>query len=125
MAFIQMAWNAKVTLMNAVNVTSGTASDAVNLEASGYEGAAISVLADFPGGATDHLDVSIQGSLDGTNFDTVALAAVRLDKATDPGRVTFNIRNIPYFRVYAARSGSTDTIAVTVTYRPFRYRSIA
>jgi len=114
-------WGSAVVLLNAANITTGTASLAVDMTAEGWDGAHVTVLADFPATPTDHLDVQVQASIDGSNWDVTPLAAVRLDKASDPNQVSFVVRDAAHFRLYCKRSGSTDTIVVTVKARPWRY----
>jgi len=121
MATAYKKWAASTTLLNAASITTGTASVAVDLATLGYEGAHVTVLADFPATPTDHLDVEVQASIDGTNWDVTPLAAIRLDKASDPNQASFIIRDVAHFRLYCKRSGSTDTITVTVKARPWRY----
>jgi len=121
MTTIYKKWTDTATIMDAVDVTTGSYSQAVDLTSLGHEGAQITVLADFPAAPTDHLDVQVQTSLDGINWDVTPIAAVRLDNASDPNQASFVIRDVAHFRLLCKRSGSTDTIAVTARYRPWRY----
>jgi hypothetical protein len=123
MATISKSWGTETTIMNAVSVTTGSYSSDVDLETNGYEGAHVTVYADFPSSPTDNLEVYVQASLDGTNYDTTALCSLVMDKATDPNQVSFVIRDVTHFRLYCKRSGSTDTITVTAKYQPWRYQS--
>lgn len=114
-------WDSINTIMNAVSVTTGSYSSDVDLETNGYEGVHITIDADFPASPTDDLEVYIQGSLDGTDYDDTAMYAFVIDKGTDPNQVGFIIRDVAHFRLYCKRSGSTDTITVTAKYKPWRW----
>jgi hypothetical protein len=121
MATISKNWGSETTIMNAVSVTTGSASLDVDLETNGYDGAHVVVDADFPAGPTSNLQVDVQASLDGTNYDDTALFSFIIDKGTDPNQVSFVIKDVAHFRLYCKRSGSTDTITVTAKYQPWRY----
>jgi len=121
MATAYKKWAEAIVLLNAAAITTGTPSVAVDLATLGYDGAHVTVLADFPATPTDHLDVEVQSSIDGTAWDVTPIAAIRLDKASDPNQASFIIRDVAHFRLYCKRSGSTDTITVTVKARPWRY----
>jgi hypothetical protein len=124
MATISKVWGSETTIMNAVAVTTGSYSDAVDLETNGYEGAHVIVDADFPASPTDNLEVYMQASLDGTNWDDTALFSFVVDKGTDPNQVSFIVKDVARFRLYCKRSGSTDTITVTAKYQAWRWQSI-
>ncbi len=124
MATIKRSWGGDSTIMNAVVVTTGSYSSAVDLAADGYEAAHVTVDADFPASPTDDLEISVQGSLDGSNWDDTPLTAVMLDNGTDPNQVSFVVRDVAKFRLYCKRSGSTDSITVTAKYRPWRYEAV-
>lgn len=124
MATISKVWGTETTIMNAIAVTTGSYSSDVDLETSGYDGAHITVDADFPASPTDNLEVYVQGSLDASNYDDTALCSFVVDKGTDPNQVSFIIKDVAHFRLYCKRSGSTDTITVTVKYQPWRYQSV-
>ena len=123
MATISKVWGTETIIMNAVSVTTGSYSSDVDLETNGYEGAHVTADADFPASPTDNLEVYVQGSLDGTNYDDTALCSFVVDKGTDPNQVSFIIKDVAHFRLYCKRSGSTDTITVTAKYQPWRYGS--
>jgi hypothetical protein len=123
MATISKSWSSEATIMNAVSVTTGSYSSAVDLETNGYEGAHVTVDADFPASPTDDLEVYVQASLDGTTWDDTAITSFVIDKGTDPNQVSFTVKDIAHFRLYCKRSGSTDTITVTAKYQAWRYQS--
>ena len=120
---IQKEWGAESTIMNGVSVTTGSYSSDVDLESNGYEGAHVTVEPDFPASPSDDLELYVQASLDGTNYDDTALYSFVIDKGTDPNQVSIIVRDVAHFRLYCKRSGSTDTITVTAKYQPWRWQS--
>jgi hypothetical protein len=123
MATIAKNWSSETTIMNAVSVTTGSWSDDVDLETNGYEGAHLTVDADFPASPTDNLIVEVRASLDGTNYDDTPLFSFKIDKGTDPNQVSFIVKDVAHFKLYCKRDGSTDTITVTAKYQAWRYTS--
>ena len=123
MATISKSWSSETTIMNAVSVTTGSYSSAVDLETNGYEGAHVTVDADFPTSPTDDLEVYVQASLDGSTWDDTAITSFVIDNGTDPNQVSFIVKDVAHFRLYCKRSGSTDTITVTAKYQAWRYQS--
>lgn len=124
MATISKSWSSETIIMDAVPVTTGSFSSDVNLETNGYEGAHMIIDADFVATPTDNLEVYIQASLDGTNYDDTALYSFVISKVTDPNQVSFIIRDVTHFRLYCKRSGSTDTITVTAKHQLWRWQSV-
>ena len=124
MATISRSFSAETTIMNAVAVTSGSASSDVDLETNGYEGAHVTVDADFPVTPTDNLVVEVQGSLDGVNYDDTPMYKFTIGNGADPDQVSFIVRDVAHFRLYCYRDGSTDTITVTAKYQAWRYTSV-
>lgn len=114
-------FGSETTIMNAVSVTTGSASTAVDLETNGYEGAHITIDADFPASPTDNLIVEVQASLDGTNWDDTPIFSQEIDNGTDPNQISIVIKDVLHFRLYCYRNGSTDTITVTAKYQPWRW----
>ena len=123
MGTISKSWAAESTIMSAVSVTTGSASSDVDLETDGYEGAHVTVDADFPVTPTDNLVVEVQGSLDGTNYDDTSLYKLEVANGIDPNQVSFIIRDVAHFRLYCYRDGSTDTITVTAKHQRWRWNS--
>lgn len=124
MATISRSFSAETTIMNAVAVTTGSASSDVDLETNGYFGAWVTVEADFPVTPTDNLVVEVQASLDGVNYDDTPLYKQTIGNGTDPNQISFPVLNAPHFRIYCYRDGSTDTITVTAKYQAWRYTSV-
>ncbi|HEX42861.1 MAG TPA: hypothetical protein ENN81_12495 [Phycisphaerales bacterium] len=124
MAVIRRSWADEVVMMDGVGVTSGSYSSPVDLQADGYEGAHVTVQADFPASPTDDLEVYVQASLDGVGWDDTPLLCLTIARGTDPNQVSFVVRDVARFRLYCKRSGGTDTIVVTAKCRPWRYTSV-
>lgn len=122
LAIIKKAWGGVQTILSAVSVTTGSLSDEVDLETLGYDGAQVTVDANFPVSPTDDLNLEVRASDDGTDFDITPLFPLTISKDTDPNRVTFFVMDVARFKINAARSGSTDTIIVTIAVKPWRYR---
>jgi len=124
MATISKIWAAAATIINAVAVTVGTWSSDVDLETNGYEGAHVTIDADFPGSPTDNLVVAVRASLDGANYDDTPLYIFEIDNATDPNQVSMIIKDVAHFKLYCYRSGVTDTITVTAIVQCWRWQSV-
>lgn len=120
---VKKEWAAEATIMNAVAVTTGSNSSNVDLETGGYEGTHVTVEGDFPGSPSDDLEVYVQASLDGSNYDDTALYSFVIDKDTDPNQASLIIKDVAHFRLFVKRSGSTDTITVTVKQQSWRWQS--
>jgi len=101
-----------VTIMNGVSVTTGSNSSDVDMTR--RTGAHVTVEADFPGSPVDDLTVQLQGSLDGSNYDDVPVSEFDIDNATDPSQISLIVEKLAHFRIRCFRTGSTDTITVTI-----------
>ena len=123
MSDIKKNWQAAVTIINGVAVTTGTNSIDVDLETNGFEGSHVIVEADFPGGPTDNLIVQVHASLDGTNYDDTPMFSFVIDKGTDPNQVSFIVKDVAHFRLTVLRDGSTDTITVTAIQQVWNWTS--
>jgi hypothetical protein len=123
MATISKSWATENTILNAASVTTGTFSSVVDLVTNGYEGAVVTVDADFPASPTDDLIVEVYSSNDGTNFDDTPIFSQQISNGTDPNQITIVLKDLPQFKVLAKRSGSTDTITVTMKEKSWRWQS--
>lgn len=74
------------------------------------EGCVVQIEANPVASPTDDLIVAVYGRQDGTNFDITPLFEFTIDRANDPGRLTFVVKDVFEFRVGVRRSGTTDTI---------------
>ena len=85
-------------------------SSAVDFETSGELGAHVIVEVDFDSTPTDHVDVKLYSSLDGTNWDDSSFRTRRIDKATDPHQVVVPIEGrYAFVRLGVVQSGTTDS----------------
>ena len=75
-----------------------------------YEGCVVQIEVNPVASPTDDLIVAVYGRQDGTNWDIVPFLEFTIDKADDPSRVTFVVKDVYEFRVGVRRSGTTDTI---------------
>lgn len=114
-----MAWS-NIT-GNATNIASATMADVpsdgatVPVSLNPGETANLQVEADFPATPTDDLSWQILASPDGgTTYDVQPIAAGLLSNGSDPNRVTVQLFGYRTLKVQAARTGSTDTVSVTV-----------
>lgn len=124
MATISKAWGSESTIMNAVSVTTGSLSSAVDLKTNGFEGAVVTVSATF--GTTDDLDIEVLSSNDDSTYDDATYGVTRFvmphtNSATK--RTSFVVRDLPCFKLYCKRTGTTDTITVTAKAMPWRWSS--
>jgi hypothetical protein len=95
------------------------------LRTNGYEGAVITISAAFS--TTDDLDIEVLSSNDDTTYDDISygIFSIRMPKTNSATkRMSFVIKDLPYFKLNVKRSGSTDTITVTVKVMPWRYQSV-
>jgi hypothetical protein len=114
-----MSWTNKVKIADDLSVA-GTElySDAVELNSD--ETAHIQIVADFPAGPTDDLEVRVYTTLDASTetWDNTTFATAQtMDNGTDPNRFSITVTGIYKFRLGFVRSGSTDTITVNAWYK--------
>lgn len=114
-------WSAAITIMDNVAVTTGSDSNNVDLETEGYEGAHVTVYADFPGSPTDKLVVEVRGSLDGASPDKTPMYKQTLDNDPDPNSISLIIKDVAHFDLRCYRDGTTDTITVTIKYKAWNW----
>jgi hypothetical protein len=112
-----MAWGSTVTATQLTSITTEQLFNQTPILNPG-ELAHVTVDVDFPSTPTDHGDVSVYGTVDGTNWDDVPFIAVRVLNTIDPCQVTFIVEGVYQFRVGVKRSGTTDTL----TSANMRYR---
>ena len=127
MATISKNWASASTIMNAntlVNNIEEYTSD-VDLETNGYEATHVTV--DITFGATVEFGVyvSIYGSLDGTNYDDVALfkQVVTLE-ASATKQISLIIKDVAHFRIGVVQGGTvTNDATVTIIEQSWNYDS--
>jgi len=95
----------------------------VDLETNGHEGAHVHLKYDCSG-TTDDLEVAVYASLDGTNYDDIALYKFAADNNSGAEtEISFIVKDVAHFRVGLKRSGSTDTFDVHLTCQRWNYQS--
>ena len=100
--------------------TTAVLSSDVDLETEGYYGAQIVPEVKFDSTPTDHVDVKVYGSLDGTNYDDSPIAVWRIDKATDPHQISRRVEGFAHIAVAMVQSGATDSHDVRCYCQAFR-----
>lgn len=129
MATISKSWAAAAQIIGTTDgyvTLSGTTesySSDVDLETDGYEGAHVLVEVNFDATPTDHVDVSVYGSLDGSTYDSTPLFSQRVDKAIDPNRISLIVRDVAHFRIGVKQTGSTDSHDVRAYHQRWRWAS--
>jgi hypothetical protein len=95
----------------------------VDLETAGHEGAHCHLKYDASG-TTDDLEVAVYGSLDGTNYDDIAMTKFTADNNSGAEtEISFVVKDVAHFRVGLKRSGSTDTFEAHLTCQRWNYTS--
>lgn len=130
MATISKVWAANAQVIGTgdgyvtLSGTTESFSSNVDLQTSGYEGAHVIVEVNFDATPTDDVDVSIYGSLDGSNYDDTPLSTFRIDSGTDPNQVSIIIRDVAHFRIGVVQTGSTDSHDVRAYHERWRWQSV-
>lgn len=128
MATITKSWSTKGQIIGTsdgyvVQTSSYAYSSGVDLQTNGYEAAHVIVEADFAATPTDDLDVTVFGSLDGTDFDDVGVNTIRIDNATDPAQISLIVHDLAYFRIGTKQTGSTDSHSARCYVNAWRWDS--
>jgi len=127
MAIISRSFGSESTIVNADSFTNTEEySSDVDLETSGYVGSHIDIAVTFHASGAQDVDISIYGSIDGTNYDTIALSAVRIPvTAGATKRCTFIIRDVLHFKVgYKTVAAESNQPTITVKSQPWRWTSV-
>lgn len=79
----------------------------------------IEIEANPPASPTDDLLVKVYGTLDASseNWDDTPILEFRIDKDSDPNKVSFRVSGVYKFRVGVQRDGSTDSYTVDMNHR--------
>lgn len=106
--------------LNGASVTTGTNSDLVDLTQ--HEGAHVTIDADFPPTPVDDLTVEVYPTANGgTDYDDTPSHSFNISRNTDPNQVSFIVEKVAGFRVRVKRTGTTNTITVTMKYRRWQW----
>lgn len=103
--------------------TTESYSSDIDMETNGYSGAHVIVEMDYDPTPTDNVEISIYGSLDGTNYDDSPIFSQQGDKAIDPQQLSFVIMDVLHFRVGVKQTGSTNSHNVRAYVQPWNYVS--
>ena len=103
-------------------ITESFSSD-VDLESDGYEGAQLVVEINYDASPTDEVEISLYGSLDGSNYDDTPLWTIQGDKGTDPQQLSFIVRDLAHFRIGVKQTGSTNSHDVRAYVQCWNYQS--
>jgi hypothetical protein len=95
----------------------------VDLETSGYEGAHVTVEIDYDASPTDEVEISLYGSLDGSNYDDTPIWTMQGDHDTDPQQLSFIVKDLAHFRIGVKQNGSTDSHNVRAYVQCWNYQS--
>lgn len=95
----------------------------INLETDGLEGSHVIVEIDYDGTPTNEVEISLYGSLDGTNYDDTPIWSMQGDKSVDPQQLSFVIRDLAHFRIGVKQTGSTDSHNVRAYVQSWNYQS--
>jgi hypothetical protein len=115
MATIRKNWASAVQIIGSgdgyitLSGTTQSFSSDVDLESNGYEGAHLVVEINYDASPTDEVEISLYGSLDGSNYDDTPLWTIQGDSGTDPQQLSFIVKDLAHFRIGVKQTGSTDS----------------
>jgi len=115
-----MAWGAKTQIMTTQAVAPGIPQRSTAVTLNPGELAHIQVVADFPAGLNDNLQVEVQGTLDDATekWDDTPIFTFEVDRTVaDPGAQSFIVNDLYRFSIVVSIAGATDTIIVDIFYR--------
>jgi hypothetical protein len=99
-------------------------SNDIDLESSGHVGAQIIVEVDYDATPTDEVEISLYGSLDGSNYDDTPLWSMRGDKSVDPQQLSFIVKDVFHARIGVKQTGSTDSHDVRAYIQKWSYETV-
>ena len=129
MATISKNWASAVQIIGSgdgyitLSGTTESFSSDVDLESNGYEGAHLVVEINYDASPTDEVEISLYGSLDGSNYDDTPLWTIQGDKGTDPQQLSFIVRDLAHFRIGVKQTGSTNSHDVRAYVQCWNYQS--
>jgi hypothetical protein len=129
MATISKNWASAVQIIGSCDgfiTLSGTTesfSFDIDLESNGYEGAHLVVEINYDASPTDEVEISLYGSLDGSNYDDTPLWTVQGDSGIDPQQLSFVVKDLAHFRIGVKQTGSTDSHDVRAYVQCWNYQS--
>jgi len=129
MATISKNWAIAVQIIGSgdnyvtLSGTTESFSSDVDLESNGYEGAHMVVEINYDASPTDEIEISLYGSIDGSNYDDTPLWTVQGDSCTDPQQLSFIVKDLAHFRIGVKQTGSTDSHDVRAYVQCWNYQS--
>lgn len=129
MATISKNWTSEVQIIGSgdgyvtLSGTTESFSSDVDLESNGYEGAHLVVEINYDASPSDEVEISLYGSLDGSNYDDTPLWTVQGDSGTDPQQLSFIVKDLAHFKIGAKQTGSTDSHDVRAYVQCWNYQS--
>ena len=124
MATGKRVFRAEATPINAATLgaTAETLSSDVDLETDGYIGSHVTVDVTFHASGAQNVVVSVYGSLDGTNYDDVAMFAQQVAvTAGATKQISLVIQDVLHFRV-GVKHAASEANAATVTAKEQSWR---
>lgn len=123
-------FGSEATIINAQTLDgtglSETFSSIVDLETNGYEGTQIITDVTWDGSGSEDIILSFYGSVDGSNFDDIAIFSKIL--TVDAGNTVQSsiiIKDLIQFKAGVVHSASESTPAtVTMKHKPWRWQSV-
>lgn len=124
MATISRVYRAVATIVNADTFTNTEEySSDVDLETDGYEGSHITASVAFHASGTADAILNLYGSLDGSTYDTIALASIRVPiTAGGTKQVSFVIADILHWRLGYITSAAEASYPPTLTAKEQSWR---
>lgn len=125
MATAKRTFRAEATPLNAQELgdTAESLSADIDLETDGYVGSHVTVDATFHASGTKNVVVSIYGSLDGTNYDDVAMFSQEIAVSAGNARqISLVMQDVLHFKVGVKHAASDSNHAtVTIKEQAWRY----
>lgn len=113
------AGNGYITLSGTTEIFSSD----VDLESSGYIGSHVIVEVNYDVGPTDEVEISVYGSLDGTDYDDTPIFSQQGNHDTDPQQISLIIKDLLHFRIGVKQTGVTDSHDVRAYVQSWNYSS--
>ncbi len=129
MVTISKNWSSAVQIIGSgdgyvtLSGTTETFSSDVDLESNGYEGAHLVVEINYDASPTDEVEISLYGSLDGSNYDDTPLWTIQGDSGTNPQQLSFIVKDLAHLRIGVKQTGSTDSHDVRAYVQCWNYQS--
>lgn len=104
--------------------TTESFSSDVDLVTNGYEGVHLIVETNYDASPTDEVEISLYGSLDGTNYDDTPVWSMQGDHDVDPQQLSLVVKDLAHFRIGVKQTGSTNSHDVRAYVKAWNYQSV-